>query len=197
MKLVIDFETVDPHLDVLGSGWGHGDIDIVGASIRIESWPEARWFDNKQEIIAYVNNCTHIIAHNLQYDVGILIMWGVDISSKHLVDTMVLAKIHNSILLSYSLDNLSKKYLGFAKAKDELAESVMKHSLYRDSKGRLMNTKQIEQIISEYPFLVDAMTGYSTTMGREIPVYVIEGIASRITEAIRNEHLLKVGFRII
>jgi DNA polymerase-1 len=143
MKLVIDFETVDPHLGVLGSGWVHGDIDIIGASIRLEHMKEAKWYDSRTQIIALVDRADTLICHNLQYDVGILLMWGVDISDKVLIDTMVLAKINDSSLLSYSLDNLSKKYLGFAKAKDELAESVIKHKLYKDSKGKSMNTQQL------------------------------------------------------
>jgi DNA polymerase-1 len=148
MRLVIDFETVDPYLDTLGSGWVHGQIEVVGASIRREDWPRAVWYDAalyKQEIIDLINSSTHIIAHNLQYDVGILLMWGVDISKKYLIDTMVMAKIHNSIMPGYSLDNLAKKYLGVSKAKDELGESVIKHKLYKNSKGKEVNTKDVKK----------------------------------------------------
>lgn len=145
MRLVLDFETVDPHLDKLGSGWVHGDMLVVGASIRMESWKGAIFLTNKQEIISYVNQADVIICHNANYDVGILLMWNVDISNKYIVDTMCMAKLFNSSLRSYSLDELAKKYLKAQKTKDELGQIVIDKGLYKDSKGKQINTKDVRK----------------------------------------------------
>lgn len=135
MKLVIDFETVDPYLDRLGAGWVHGQIKVLGAAVFREDWDRVHYLTKKEDILTLVNGCSTLIAHNLQYDVGILLMWGVDITKFKLIDTMILAKLYNNIQRSYSLDDLSAKYLNEKKEKDELAEAVIEHNLYTTKTG--------------------------------------------------------------
>jgi DNA polymerase-1 len=145
MLLVLDFETVDPHLDTLGSGWAHGDMDVIGASLRFETWTEAKWSDKKEDIIWAVNKASTIICHNLQYDVGILLLWGVDIADKMLIDTMILAKLNDASLRSYGLDFLGEKYLKSNKYKDALGEIVLNHGLYKE-KGKHKKTKDMGKL---------------------------------------------------
>lgn len=135
MRLTLDFETQDPHLDTLGSGWVHGDIDVLGMAYKIDDGPEQYTRDITQ-IEGIVKNATTIVAHNLQYDVGILLMLGIDISGKLLIDTMVLGKLVNNVLRSYSLDNLSSHYLGSHKSDVALGLAAIKHRLYKVSKRK-------------------------------------------------------------
>ena len=134
MRLIIDFETVDPYLDKLGSGWAHGRMIVLGAAVRWDHEKHSVYLRNKEEILEYVEKATVLIAHNLQYDIGILMMWGVDISRFTLIDTMVLAKLANSVLLSYSLDALSKQYFGETKSDKVMGLAAIRHRLYHVSK---------------------------------------------------------------
>lgn len=141
--LIIDFETHDPHIDTLGAGWVYGNLHVVGASLQFIDWKYPVFYDKKQDIIEHVNKADVLIAHNLQYDVGILLMWNVDIFKKYLIDTMLLAKLYCTNEYSYSLDKLSSKYLHKAKAKNSLGLIVLKHKLYKDIKGNPRNIKNM------------------------------------------------------
>jgi DNA polymerase-1 len=134
VRLVIDFETVDPYLDKLGSGWAHGRMIVLGAALRWEHEKHSVYIRNKEEILEYVEKATVLIAHNLQYDIGILLMWGVDVSKYLLIDTMILAKLVNSVHLSYSLDALGKEYLGESKSDTAMGLAAIRYRLYNVSR---------------------------------------------------------------
>src|SRR3989304_5772333 len=111
MRLVIDFETVDPYLETLGSGWVHGQMQVIGASLRLDSSQSAFFVTDPSTIKQYVRSADVLIAHNAMYDFGILQMWGVDLSNKYLVDTLLMAKLYNTTLISYALEDLAVKCL--------------------------------------------------------------------------------------
>lgn len=138
--LVIDFETYDPHLDKLGSGWVHGDIEVIGASLYKPGWKEPRFYTNKDHIMEYVNNTSTLVAHNLQYDVGILFMWGLDPYKYKLIDTMIMAKLVCNIHSNYSLNGLANYYFGDNKSDMPLALAAIRHRIHKVSKRKKPRT---------------------------------------------------------
>lgn len=113
--LTLDFETRDPSIAMgRGAGWPFKDFTILGASVKIDSAP-ARWTDNMQELKEIVHGSRTIIAHNAQYDLGCLNRLGVLFNDKVCIDTIILAKLYDNTLRSYSLDILAKDFLGEGK----------------------------------------------------------------------------------
>lgn len=149
MELIIDFETKDPTLEDLGSGWVYGLLTVIGAGVMVDDskprWIETLTEEGKQEVIDLANKADIIICHNLQYDVGILFMWGVDLSKKLLIDTILLAKLTDNSMPSYSLSNLAKSLLGLNKLQDTLGEVVLENNLYTDKNGKPMQIKDLKK----------------------------------------------------
>jgi DNA polymerase I-like protein with 3'-5' exonuclease and polymerase domains len=88
-----------------------------------------------------------IVAHNAQYDIGILysifqnIEWAKD---KTFIDTIILAKLHkNNEPNGYSLDALGHKYTKMSKTAGTLGELVLKYKLIncKDHTTKLAKTK--------------------------------------------------------
>lgn len=144
MILTLDAETHDPLLSTLGSGWVHGQLTVLGFSYKINNGT-TKFTPSRKKITNLVNRSSTIIAHNLQYDVGILLMWGIDISKKLLIDTMVLAKLENNVRVSYSLDNLSKKLLKKTKSDVPLGLAVLRHRLvpFKDKRSLRLAKKDL------------------------------------------------------
>jgi DNA polymerase-1 len=139
--ITIDFETYDPTLDTLGSGWVFGTLLVIGASIRLPEWQHAKWVEKKEDILHLIEDADGLIGHNIAYDVGILKMWGVNLRKYTLIDTMWLAKMHDSTRMSYSLDSLTNA----SKCKDSLGTIVLKHKLYKTSTGKAQNISDIKK----------------------------------------------------
>lgn len=78
----------------------------------------------------YLSQYDILIAHNAQYDFGILKALGIDLKKKLLVDTMILSKLHYNALRSHSLDDLAKTYLKKRKNNKELCDAVWDNNLY-------------------------------------------------------------------
>lgn len=129
MELIIDFEFRDDTLEELGNGWVFDTVVVVGAAVMVNGG-KPEWITDKQRIIDLANQATIIVAHNLQCDVGILYNWGVDLSDKLLVDTVVLAKLFNNTLPRYSLDYLGLLFYGKRKDTNLLGLAVLDHDLY-------------------------------------------------------------------
>lgn len=147
MIITIDFETWDPYLKELGSGWAHGNITILGASIKIDDG-DTKYYRNKRDILQIAKQADTIIAHNLQYDVGILMMMGLDIKDKTLIDTLVLSVLNDNTEDSYSLNHLAKKYLNTEKKQDIFAEVVFEHKLYKTTTGKSVNVSCPKKLMS-------------------------------------------------
>lgn len=144
MELIIDFETFDPHLEDLGSGWVYGTLQVIGAGLQVDEG-EPFWLTDKEEILSWARKADVIVAHNLQYDLGILYSWGLDLKDKLIIDTIILAKLTDNSLPSYSLDNLSKSLSGSHKFTTSLGEVVLKYGLYQDKNGKAINTTEIKK----------------------------------------------------
>lgn len=132
----LDFETVDPHLTTFGSGWPLGKVKIVGASTQGIDDLHATWTDSVPEILDRVDKMDVIIAHNAQYECGLLTMLGMDLKDKIVIDTMQLAKFYNNLEINVGLEGLGKKYVGMNKGTDLIGQAVISHNLYHTSTGK-------------------------------------------------------------
>lgn len=148
MILTIDFETNDPYFKKMGPGWAYGLCEVLcmGYSINTGTSEIIKdIMDERVEEILSHSNLT-IVAHNAQYDIGILASkypWILTKPDITFVDTIILAKLHNNIETSYSLDSLSKKYLKQQKLSGNLGKVVLDHRLIncKDRTTALSKTK--------------------------------------------------------
>lgn len=119
--IVLDLETYDPWIDQgRGSGWPEKQAKFLCAAARIKD--TMCYFTNMDMLQRNLVPGSTIIAHNAQYEAGILHSYGFDIESVTWIDTMILAKLYYNNLLSFSLDALAKTYLGEDKQDGELGE---------------------------------------------------------------------------
>lgn len=153
--LTIDFETHDPYIErKLGAGWVYGvnvessDFEVLGAAVRTHEG-EVYYETNMERVNILVDSHDVLIMHNASYDLGCLHFIGSNCRNKHLFDTEVMSRLYNSSLLSHSLDNVAKKYLGIGKDEKALTDAVWKHNLYpwlkREENDRLKAEKKGEE----------------------------------------------------
>jgi DNA polymerase-1 len=146
--LTLDFETFDPYIKrKMGSGWVYGmnvpgsDFKVLGASLlslnegrkEIDSYI-ANNPGMKDYIKEHINKAELLVMHNASYDLGCLSYLGIDIGSIPVFDTMIAAKLYDSTLMSYSLDNLANRYLGYQKGNDLLAQAALDAGIYPHTK---------------------------------------------------------------
>lgn len=127
--LTLDFETKDPSISQgRGAGWPFKDFGIIGAAYQIDS--EAPVFTvDMEEVEAVVRGSKALVMHNAQYDIGVLHRLGIDYSRKTIVDTMILAKLYDNTMQSYSLDSLGSWLLGVGKDYGALEEAAKEHGI--------------------------------------------------------------------
>jgi DNA polymerase-1 len=121
MNLYLDFETKDEYLDrKVGAGWvfkyhnqlkniQDDDFKVLGAAVAMDD-ETPRFTADHKEITSLVLQADTIVMHNAQYDLGCLEVLGVDTRKLKVLDTLIIAKLFDNRLVSYSLDYLSKKY---------------------------------------------------------------------------------------
>ena len=132
--IAIDLETRDPNLLTLGSGAVRRDGEIVGIAVAVEGWsgyfPIAHegggnmdraivldWFEE------VLNNTSTKIFHNAMYDVSWIRSLGFHINGG-IIDTMIAASLINENRFSYTLDSVSKDYIGMRKNERLLQEAA-------------------------------------------------------------------------
>lgn len=134
-EIAIDLETYDPRLTTHGSGWARKEGEIVGVAVAVDG--EAMYVPvrhkNGQNIdwrrVHYWlkticgNPNRDYVFHNAMYDVGWLWSEGIEIKGR-IVDTMVAAPLIDENRYSYSLNALSKDYLGETKNEYLLKEAA-------------------------------------------------------------------------
>lgn len=121
--IVFDVETKDPYLKELGAGWATGTGEVLLTCFKVKGRTAVH--AGEGVCPAFINNFpegTHLVAHNIMYDLGWYLDTIKNLDNLILVDTMLLAKLYNNTEKSYSLDYLSQKYLGEKKKHDELAQ---------------------------------------------------------------------------
>jgi DNA polymerase I-like protein with 3'-5' exonuclease and polymerase domains len=142
--IVLDFETFDPNIKLgRGSGWPEKQAKFLcGATLRNGDLGTClhKTFDLLEFYLETQNQWTNIgpltiVAHNAQYEAGILHSYGFDIESVTWIDTMILAKLFYNNLDSYGLDALAKTYLGKEKTGHDLGQVAVNLGLVKSFKS--------------------------------------------------------------
>lgn len=166
MKLLcLDFESRDAFLSSkinLGAGWVYAlntqttlfkllgfsycwvDTDTKNITEpRYVELPKHRMMAMEGDTIQLLNDikaCDGIIAHNAQYEIGCLLLLGIDVHKMKVpvYDTKIMATLYDNNLPSTSLDSLSKKFLPPEQRKkpELLINIVRKHALLRSPMGK-------------------------------------------------------------
>jgi DNA polymerase I-like protein with 3'-5' exonuclease and polymerase domains len=139
-EIAIDLETRDDGIaSGQGAGWATGNGNIIGFAVATEGWQGYYPFQHfgggnmiPAQVKKYIKDvcalpCTKIF-HNAQYDVGWLEKEGYKINGE-IIDTMVAAAIVDENRFSYSLNALSKDYLGEIKAETDLIIAAKEHGV--------------------------------------------------------------------
>lgn len=149
--LVLDFETFDPYLGArdLGPGWTYA-LNVPTSDFRVLGYSYC-WINSingqllkpikgsyciiTQESISHLKQILSItsgvVMHNSPYDLGCLLVLGIDISNIKVYDTLVISKLYDNRLFKHDLESLSKKYLNKDEQKDNqaLIEIMEEHRL--------------------------------------------------------------------
>ena len=129
MRLFIDFETVDFGFNEgLGSGWAWSGVKVLGCSIK-EGTAPASYLTRTSDIVLKLGQATEIVAHNAQYEAGIMHMLGICIENTTFLCTLLAAKLIDNTRMSYTLDSLVEDNLGKRKQHDALINESIKHGL--------------------------------------------------------------------
>jgi DNA polymerase I-like protein with 3'-5' exonuclease and polymerase domains len=130
-EIVIDFETMDWGIrDGMGPGWPWHGVSVLGMSVQPLDRPMvARYVTDQKEIIEILEAANTIIAHNAQYEAGIIHMLGVDIKEKTILCTKLASLFVKSNRFDNTLNGLAKTELGETKLKNELVEACIERGL--------------------------------------------------------------------
>jgi DNA polymerase I-like protein with 3'-5' exonuclease and polymerase domains len=141
--IAIDLETCDPNLKKSGPSYKRGEGKVVGIAIADEHQQvylpiDHQGGDNldKKLICHYVQNVinesTEILFANAAYDLGWLAVLGMTVNCP-VRDVQIAEALIDEEQFSYSLNNLSKKYLKRTKFEDNLKKAAEAYGV--DPKG--------------------------------------------------------------
>lgn len=118
----IDFETVDRYISAsMGAGWAYpGGIDFICMAYATGN-QDVKITRDLEEVRKVVSSADVLVAHNAQYELGVLSYYKIDYNHATIVDTMLLAKLHNNSHFSYGLNDLGKYYLNKSKSDEPMA----------------------------------------------------------------------------
>jgi DNA polymerase-1 len=146
MKIVIDFETTDWGIqDGIGSGWAFGAVQVLGCGIKVEDGP-TEYVTDLAKVVDVCSQADTIIAHNAQYEAGILCFLGVDISRKQFFCTKIGAKLEDNDLFDYSLDTLAITRYNEGKETNRLIEVGAQIGLYTLPENYLEDGKKMNTL---------------------------------------------------
>ncbi len=124
--IVLDLESQDDWISQgRGSGWPEKKAKFLCSALYSSITGMIHVHDDINLLLGLISNTDQpltIVAHNAQYEAGVLYSYGFDIESVTWVDTMILAKLYCNDLWSYGLEALSQHYLGESKSDDELGK---------------------------------------------------------------------------
>jgi DNA polymerase I-like protein with 3'-5' exonuclease and polymerase domains len=148
-QVAIDLETHDPEIKNLGGGWATNKGFVVGVAISFEGFDG--YFPVRHErggnfseeevkkwLVKLFKEDPIVICHNAVYDLGWLRRWGVDCNVTKVYDTLIAAPLVDENRFSYSLDNLSKDYLGERKQGNLLEDFGKEHGFKAIEKMHLV-----------------------------------------------------------
>ena len=155
-RIAIDLETKDPNITQKGAGWATKDGHIIGVAIAVDGWEgyypirHETGFNHSPEIVFdWLNEMLSTdcdkIAHNASYDFGWLQAEGIKWNGR-IVDTMIAGPLIDENRFSYSLNAMSKEYLGESKNEFLLRETAAQWGV--DPKAEMY--KIPAQFVGEY-----------------------------------------------
>lgn len=137
--VVVDIETVDPYISRgLSAGWPYGvhvkdhDYKLLGCAFAIEG--KSVYVTDHIKICNMLLKADVLVMHNASYDFGGFIYLAKSLGREDLLkhlrtvtvyDTMILAKLHDTSLKSFSLDGLCSKYFRSVKDNDALVNAAV------------------------------------------------------------------------
>ena len=133
-EIAIDLETRDPGLKSSGSGSVNGNGEVVGIAVAVEGWSgyfpiahEAGGNMDRGLVLDWFEEVLHTdatkIFHNAMYDVSWIRSLGFQIRGG-IIDTMIAASLVNENRWSFTLDSISKEFIGMGKNEKILAEAA-------------------------------------------------------------------------
>jgi len=133
-EIAIDLETRDPNLMTMGSGSVRGDGEVVGIAIAVEGWSgyfpiahEAGGNMDRGLVLDWFEEVLHTdatkIFHNAMYDVSWIRSLGFQIRGG-IIDTMIAASLVNENRWSFTLDSISKEFIGMGKNEKILTDAA-------------------------------------------------------------------------
>ena len=158
--VAVDLETYDPNLKKLGSGAIRGDGFVCGIAIATDKQtvyfpiahdktdnldPKDTW--NQLNKLIFQNEKITKVFHNAIYDVCWIRAATGQMPKGRLIDTMIAASILDETRMRYSLDSVSKDYLGDTKYKYDLQEKALVEGI----KDPMSNMHKLSyKIVKEY-----------------------------------------------
>jgi DNA polymerase I-like protein with 3'-5' exonuclease and polymerase domains len=192
--LTLDFETHDPYLKTMGPGWAYGMLEELCVGYKINN-EETKIAKNSLEIIDIIDKANVIIAHNAQYDLGIV--WSqlndkINLNNKIFVDTVIMAKLYNNIENGYSLNELSGKYLRRAKLNSSLGDAVLEYKLIncKDPNTKLSKTKAENWSKLHMKELYE-VASKEVELYCQMDVDLCKGLYDYYLPNIKNDHILQ------
>lgn len=178
MKTVcLDFETFDPWIKQgRGSGWPKGEAKFLCACTLDDEGNE-RVFRDSDLLCQYLKGFEAIVAHNATYEAGILWSLGFPVTDVKFICTRVLAILYNNDLMDYSLDSLSKRYLGLGKEDDLLGDEARRQGFV---KTRVQNANRIakehmEEIYKAVPEIVERYCQTDVRLTQLLQTFLVKG----------------------
>ncbi len=134
LEIAIDLETRDPNLLTMGSGSVRRDGEVVGIAVAVEGWSgyfpiahEGGGNMDRALVLDWFEEVLHTtstkIFHNAMYDVSWIRSMGFQINGG-IIDTMIAASLIDENRYSYTLDSVSKDYIGMRKNENLLKEAA-------------------------------------------------------------------------
>ena len=158
--VAVDLETYDPNLKKLGSGAIRGDGFVCGIAVATDTQtvyfpiahdktdnldPKDTW--DKLNKLIFQNEKITKVFHNAIYDVCWIRAATGQMPKGRLIDTMIAASILDETRMRYSLDSVSKDYLGDTKYKYDLQEKALVEGI----KDPMSNMHKLSyKIVKEY-----------------------------------------------
>jgi DNA polymerase-1 len=142
-NLTLDFETKDERLNNnKGLGWAYGEVQVLCCGVKVNNGPTKVLDierDGIEELKQLVQKSHTLIAHNLQYELGILECLGIDYTGKVLYDTIIGSRLAKNTRLRHDLDSLAKEYLNDTKSCSEMEQVAEKLGIVKNKTQNKVN----------------------------------------------------------
>lgn len=167
MVITLDFETYDPDITkTKSSGWPYNAVDLLCAGVKENDNP-AYVFDLTDEdnlvkfksyIAEHNKKGTQLIAHNAQYELGLLHMLKLDYTQYTVIDTELLSKLQNNLRNKHNLDSVAYDILGKRKLNNLLEEKIKEFSDHISIKSNTnlgeLSKRNMHLLYDKYPNIV-------------------------------------------